>query len=67
MPVEQEWKKLPRLDVELVEFLKKKYPPIEFKDQDKEEFFKQAIMQAGSMEVIHAIEHIIKLQNKERR
>tara|TARA_R100001015_G_C4576063_1_gene133325 strand:- start:399 stop:599 length:201 start_codon:yes stop_codon:yes gene_type:complete len=64
MPVEPEWKKLPRLDVELVEFLRKKYPPIEFKNQSKEEFLKQAIMQAGAAEVIASIDRIIELQNK---
>ena len=64
MPVEPEWKKLPRLDLELVEFLRKKYPPIEFKNQDKEDFLKQAMMQAGAAEVIASISRIIDLQNK---
>ena len=64
MPVEPEWKRLPRLDVELVEFLRKKYPPIEFKNQDKEEFLKQAMMQAGAAEVIASIDRIIELQKK---
>tara|TARA_R100000742_G_C4272086_1_gene91166 strand:+ start:1186 stop:1386 length:201 start_codon:yes stop_codon:yes gene_type:complete len=64
MPVEPEWKRLPRLDVELVEFLRKKYPPIEFKNQDKEDFLKQAMMQAGAAEVIASISRIIDLQNK---
>lgn len=66
MPVEPEWKKLPRLDLELVEFLRKKYPPIEYKNQERDEFLKEAMMQAGAAEVIVSIERIIELQNKKR-
>lgn len=61
-----EWKKLPRLDKELVEFLQRKYPPIEFRNQSKEDFVTQAMMQAGSAEVIACIKRIIELQNKAR-
>ena len=66
MNVEAEWKKLPRLDKELVEFLKKKYPPIELKNLSKEEYYLKGAMQAGASEVITTIHRIIELQNKAR-
>lgn len=63
-----DWKSLSLLDEDLVQFLKKKYPPNEYtQGQDKEEFAIEAIFRAGQREVIHTLEHIIELQRKETR
>jgi len=60
-----EWKRLPLLDVELVKFLRKKYPPLEYSlDSNSDEFIRDAIYRAGQREVINTIDHIIELQRK---
>lgn len=63
----QDWKNLPLLDRDLVKFLRKKYPPLEFKqDDDREDFATESIFRGGQIDVINAIEHIITLQTKEK-
>ena len=64
MNAEMDWKRLPRLDPELVEFLRRKYPPVELKNLSKEEFHLKGAMQAGASDVITTIERIIQLQKK---
>lgn len=60
-----EWKQLPLLDQDLVQYLRKKYPPLEYKeDMTKEEFLRQAIFRAGQRDISNVIEHIITLQRK---
>ncbi len=60
-----EWKKLPLLDDELVKFLRKKYPPLEYSQgQNSDEFILESVYRSGQREVINAIEHIIELQRK---
>ena len=60
-----EWKKLPLLDQDLVNFLRKKYPPLEYNlELDSDEFVREAIYRAGQRETINSIEHIISLQRK---
>jgi hypothetical protein len=60
-----EWKQLPLLDQDLVKYLRKKYPPLEYQeDMTKEEFLRQAIFRAGQRDTANVIEHIINLQRK---
>ena len=60
-----EWKNLPLLDQDLVKFLRKKYPPVEYKQGESSvEFTNEAIFRGGQIEVINTIEHIISLQTK---
>jgi|TARA_R100000084_G_scaffold20054_1_gene6752 hypothetical protein len=60
-----EWRRLPRLNKELVEFLLKKFPIKEYqKEQTKDQFFEEALYISGARECIRYIEHIIKLQEK---
>ena len=63
-----EWKKLPLLDEELVKFLRKKYPPLEYEEGINEETFtSRAIFRAGQRETINSIEYIIDLQRKGKK
>lgn len=60
-----EWKQLPLLDQDLVKYLRKKYPPLEYQeDMTDEEFLRQAIFRAGQRDAANTIEHIINLQRK---
>ena len=60
-----EWKNLPLLDQDLVKFLRKKYPPLEYKmGEDSEEFTINSVFRGGQIEDINAIESIINLQRK---
>ena len=61
------WKSLPLLDQDLVEYLRKKYPPLNYKDgADIKKFVNKAIYRSGQRDVADTIEHIIKLQRKEK-
>jgi Tfp pilus assembly protein FimV len=61
----QDWKSLRHLDEDLVKFLRKKYPPIEYNpDVSSEEFLRQSMYRAGQRDVIVEIERIIQLQKK---
>tara|TARA_Y100000593_G_scaffold78174_1_gene145043 strand:+ start:13147 stop:13344 length:198 start_codon:yes stop_codon:yes gene_type:complete len=59
-----ELKNLALVDRSLVEFLKKKYPPIEWDPSDNDNFISDAIYRAGQRDIISKIEHIISLQKK---
>ena len=62
-----EWKNLPLLDVDLVKFLRQKYPPIEYSPDDGSDgFVEKAIFRAGQRDVIDCLEYIIQLQQKNR-
>jgi hypothetical protein len=63
-----DWKRLSRVDQDLVDFLRKKYPPIEYDPEiSVDEFSRQSIFRSGQREVILALEQIIKLQEKGAR
>jgi hypothetical protein len=58
-----ELKNLSLIDENLVKFLRKKYPPIEYKEGlDREKFLSQSIFRSGQRDVIYVIEHLIALQ-----
>ena len=58
-----ELKNLSLIDKNLVKFLRKKYPPIEYKEGlDREKFLSQSIFRSGQRDVIHVLEHLIELQ-----
>ena len=58
-----EWKQLPPLDPDLVKYLRKKYPPLEYSlEDDKQEWTDAAIYRAGQRDIADKIEHIIHLQ-----
>ena len=58
-------KRLSRVDQDLVDCLRKKYPPIEYDPEiPPTDFLNQSIFRAGQREVIIALEQIIKQQNK---
>ena len=60
-----DWKQLPRLDPELVEFLKEKYPPVKYQPtRTNDDLVRMLAIQCGHEEVIQAIESIINLQRK---
>ena len=62
------WKNLNLLDENLVKFLNQKYPPLEYTQElDSDEFLLDSVFRGGQREVIHTIQHIIDLQNKEKR
>jgi hypothetical protein len=60
-----DWKSLPLLDIDLVKYLRLKYPPIEYTiEKDEDEFVRDAIYRAGQRSIADKIEHIIQLQKK---
>jgi hypothetical protein len=62
-----DWKQLPRLDEDLPKYLRNKFPGEEYTDfLNSEAFTRLAAKQKGRIEVIQAIESVIKLQNKRR-
>ena len=62
-----EWKQLPLLDQDLVKYLRKKYPPLEYQeDMSDEEFLRQAIFRAGQRDVVSRLEKIIDDQKNGR-
>jgi hypothetical protein len=62
-----DWKDLPLVDLQVVKFLRKKYPAIEYKKtQTNDEFINESIYRAGQRDVINALENIINLQKKRK-
>ena len=57
--------RLPRLEPEIVRFLKEKLQPIEYvMHTDREEFLNEAIFRAGQRDVISRLEKILKEQEQ---
>ena len=57
--------KNPRVDEELIKFLKPKFPPTEFKEgDDVEEFMNAAVFRAGQRDIIKRLEILYKQQKK---
>jgi hypothetical protein len=60
-----DWKRLPRLDEDLVLYLREKFPPIQYtSDSSSEELARLMAVQSGRLDTIAAIEAIISLQKK---
>lgn len=60
-------KKNPRIDEELLEFLKPKFPPTEFQEgKDIDEFVNAAVFRAGQRDIIKRLEILYKQQIKDR-
>ena len=58
-------RRLPRLEPEIVKYLKEKLPPVEFnKQQTKDSFFQEAVFRAGQRDVVAMLEVILKDQEK---
>ena len=56
---------LPRLEPQVVKFLKEKLPQLEYKlHMNRDEYLDQAIYRAGQLDVIHRMEKIVKEQEK---
>ena len=60
-----EWKRLPLIDQDLVNFLRKKFPPLEWeRGVDNSTFVNDAIFRAGCIETVNALETIMNLQRR---
>ena len=58
---------LPRLEPEIVNYLREKLPPLEYQENqmiNAEEFLSQSAYRAGQRNIIMRLEKIVKDQNK---
>ena len=66
--VEENWKSLPLIDEELVKFLRKKFPPLEWeRGLDQQTYLNDAIFRAGCIEAVNTLDHIMQLQRKKNK
>tara|TARA_E500000305_G_C3813957_1_gene139768 strand:- start:67 stop:273 length:207 start_codon:yes stop_codon:yes gene_type:complete len=64
----QDWKNLSLIDEDLVKFLQRKYPPIEYDPEvSSDGFLQKTIFRSGQREVITAIQQIIEHQKQRKR
>jgi len=55
------------IDENLIKYLKKKYPPIEYKEgKDHQAFLNEAIFRSGQRDVVNVIEHLMNLQKGDK-
>ena len=60
-------KNLSLIDKNLIEYLRQKYPPIVYRnDQTTDQFINDSIFRAGQIDLIEKIESIYKTQNRSK-